>query len=418
MHVAHITAARITARFIYVVVPARPLLHNGPTRIHLPAPSITVFPATVKPFNGVPNMVVHCPPLYRPHGADPMLPLRLGDYVDYDIRHGEIFIIQIRRAGGGAAQPPAAVPPAPAPVPPAQPAIPAAVSPPNQNADFGACFLLNARPPLPPYLAANKHRIQALVPQVLPNWESSYDGVKHPAMDRLLRHFPSRQISRGDLIDLYTGWKDPVLCLVATMVWGGIDAKRDNEEKNKVSHLRALLATSEADLLAVMNRLRVLIRAGAFESAFGASQNGALKLPGVGPSFFTKLFFFLGQVPPLLNPAPLILDKWTAHALCILGAQVCPSPRWSEMFDLKPLHNPKPDAVVLRSNAAAELYRPYVAWMGHWAQLLDVPAAQLEQFIFGVSRKTNAGKSSENPRNQLIQLGTKPGSVQKANSYQ
>ena len=202
------------------------------------------------------------------------------------------------------------------------------------------------------------------------------------------------------------------------MVWGGIDAKRDNEAKNKVSHLRALLATSEADLLAVMSRLRVLIRAGAFEVAFSACQNGALKLPGVGPSFFTKLFFFLGQVSPAINPNPLILDKWTAHALCILGAQVCPSPRWSEMFDLKPLHNPKPDAVVLRSNAAAELYRPYVAWMGHWAQLLDVPAAQLEQFIFGVSRKTNAGKSSENPRNQLIQLGTKPGSVQKANSYQ
>jgi hypothetical protein len=224
-------------------------------------------------------------------------------------------------------------------------------------------------------------------------------------MDRLRRQFPSRQISRGDLIGLYTGWKDPVLCLVATMVWGGIDAKRDSEAKNKVSHLQALLATSEADLLAVMNRLRVLIRAGAFESAFSACQNGALKLPGVGPSFFTKLFFFLGQVPPVLNPAPLILDKWTAHALCILGAQVCPSPRWSEMFDLKPLHKSKPDAVVLRSNAAAELYRPYLAWMEHWAQLLDVPAAQLEQFIFGVSRKTSAGKSPTNPRKQLIQLG-------------
>jgi hypothetical protein len=405
MPVAHITAARIPARIIYVEVPARPLLHNGPTRIHLPAPSITIFPATVRPFDGVPNMVVHCPPLYQHHAANPMLPLRLGDYVDYDIRHGEIFIISIRRAGGGAPQPPAAVPPAPTPVPPAQPAIPAALSTPNQNADFGACFLLNARPPLPPYLAANTHRIQALFPQVLPKWESSYDGVKHPGMDRLRRQFPSRQISRGDLIGLYTGWKDPVLCLVATMVWGGIDAKRDSEAKNKVSHLQALLATSEADLLAVMNRLRVLIRAGAFESAFSACQNGALKLPGVGPSFFTKLFFFLGQVPPVLNPAPLILDKWTAHALCILGAQVCPSPRWSEMFDLKPLHKSKPDAVVLRSNAAAELYRPYLAWMEHWAQLLDVPAAQLEQFIFGVSRKTSAGKYPTNPRKQLIQLG-------------
>ena len=405
MFTAHITKARIAARIIYVEVEARRHLNSGPAKIHLPPPSTTVFEATVKPFDDVPNMVVHCPPLYQHHAANPMLPLRLGDYVDYEIRHGEIFIIRIRRAGGGAPQPPAAVPPAPAPVPPAQPAIPAALSTPNQNADFGACFLLNARPPLPPYLSANAHRIKALLPQVLPKWERSYDGVKHPVMDRLRRHFSSRQISRGDLIDLYTGWKDPVLCLVATMVWGGIDAKRDSEAKNKVSHLRALLATSEVDLLSVIDRLRVLIRAGAFESAFSASQNGALKLPGVGPSFFTKLFFFLGQVPPVLNPAPLILDKWTAHALCILGAQVCPSARWSEMFDLKPLHHPKPDAVVLRSNAAAELYRPYIAWMGHWAQLLGVPAAQLEQFVFGVSRKVPAGKSPTNPRKELIQLG-------------
>jgi len=405
MPVTHITAARIAGSIIYVEAPARPHLHNGPTRVHLPAPSTTIFQATVAPRNGIACMVVHCPPLYRHHAANPMLPLQLGDCVDYEIHRGEIFIVRIRRAGGGAAQPPAALPPAPAPVRPAQPAMPAAVSTPNQNADFGSCFSLRALPPLPSYLSANARRIQALPPQVLPKWERSYDGIKHPVMDRLRQLFPSREISRADLIGLYTGWKDPVLCLVATMVWGGIDAKRDNEEKNKVSHLRSLLRKSDADLLAVMNRLRVLIRAGAFESAFSACQNGALKLPGVGPSFFTKLFFFLGQVPPVLNPAPLILDKWTAHALCILGAQVCPSPRWSEMFDLKPLHKPKPDAVVLRANAAAELYRPYVAWMNCWAQQLGVPAARLEQFVFGLSRKDKAGKFATNPRKELIQLG-------------
>lgn len=407
MFAAHITQARIAAKIIYVEATARPHLHRGPTRVHLPAPSTTIFTAIVKPSAGVPNMVVHCPPLYGHHVTDPIQPLQLGDYVDYDIRKGEIFILRIRRNGGGAplrpVRPIMIVPQAPTAAKPKKRVV--AVAVPDLASDFDACFSLHRLPALPPYLKDNAGRIQRLSPQVLPKWERSYDGVKHPVMDRLRKLFSKRQISREALIDLYTCWHDPVLCLVATMVWGGIDAKRDNKEKNKVSHLRALLATSEADLRSVMNRLRALIRAGAFEKAFSACQKGALKLSGVGPSFFTKLFFFIGQVPPVPTLAPLILDKWTAHAFCILGAQVCPSPRWSQMFDLKPLYKSKSDAVVLRTSAAAVIYRPYVAWMSYWAQQLDLPAAKLEQFIFGMSRKSSAGKSSENPRNQLIQLG-------------
>jgi hypothetical protein len=408
MFAAHITQARIAANIIYVEASARPHLHSGPTRVHLPAPSTTILPAIVKPSAGVPNMVVHCPPLYGHHVTDPILPLHLGDYVDFDLRKGEIFILRIRRNGGGAPLRPkrsiTVEPPAPAGAKPKKRAV--AVAAPDPAFDSDAGFSLHRLPSLPPYLADNADRIQGLSPQVFPNWDGSYGSIKHPVMDRLRKQFPLRQISRKALIDLYTCWHDPVLCLVATMVWGGIDAKRDNEEKNKVSHLRALLATSEADLLSVMNRLRALIRAGAFEKAFSACQKGTLKLSGVGPSFFTKLFFFIGQVPPVPTLAPLILDKWTAHAFCILGAQVCPSPRWSQMFDLKPLYKSKSDAVVLRTGAAAKIYRPYVAWVSHWAQQLDLPAAKLEQFLFGMSRKSSAGKSSENPRNQLIQLGT------------
>lgn len=407
MFTSHITKARIAARIIYVEVPARPLLPNGPTRVHLPPPSTAVFQATVNPFDGVPNMVVHCPLLYQRHAADPLLPLQLGDYIDYEITNYEIFIMQIRRGGRAPTLPPApprrAVPPSPSQQAHVVPR--SAASAPNSDSDFDACFSLHQLPSLPSFLSANIKLIRALPLQVLPKWDRSYDAIKHPVMERLQKQFPSQQISRGDLIALYTGWKDPVLCLVATMVWGGIDAKRDNEEKNKVSHLRALLNTPEDKICSTMNQLRALIRAGAFEAAFHACENGALKLPGVGHSFFTKLFFFIGQVAPVLTPAPLILDKWTAHAFCILGAQVCPSPRWSQMFDLTPLHKSKPDAVVLHTSAAAELYRPYVAWMSRWAQQLDVPAAKLEQFIFGVSRKTKAGKSKSNPRGQLIQLG-------------
>ena len=215
-------------------------------------------------------------------------------------------------------------------------------------------------------------------------------------MVRLREKFQNRTITREQLIKMFTLWKDPVLCLVAAMVWGNIKSK----------HLRSLLRMGEKLLHQKMEGLRLLVRSGALDRAFDECKvGGSLKLDGVALSFFTKLFFFIGQEPPVLRPIPLIFDKWTTHAFCVLGAQGCVSPRWKEFFNVKPLYERKPDAVLLKCSTDSRIYRIYVAWMNHWAKLLRTNPAKLEQFVFGVSRKTRAGKAASNPRNELIELG-------------
>jgi hypothetical protein len=263
------------------------------------------------------------------------------------------------------------------------------------------CLSLYRFPPLPDYLRINRHRILALGSQALPPWQRGYDAFTDPVMQRLRYAFPERRISREDVVALFESWHDPVLCLVAAMVWGGIRHRGAIPH----NHLAALLAMGEPALRDRMEALRPLVRSGAFERAFtDCSTPARLKFDGVRYPFFTKLFFFIGQVPPVLQPTPLILDRWTSSAFLVLGRQVCSSPKWQEWFDTSPLCSGKP--AVWKVNPDELKYRLYVAWFNHWAQELGTSAAQLEQFVFGWSRKRKGdGRAWWNPRNQLIALG-------------
>lgn len=270
--------------------------------------------------------------------------------------------------------------------------------------DYNGPFAL---PPLPDYLAKQADYIRALGTQDLPPWPAKYDQIPGEVMVRLRQTFPRKIIKRDDLGRIFSDWNDPAMCLIAAMIWGGIQE----------DHLEKLLKHDEQRLKKTMHEIRILVSSGELEKAFDAClENGRLKLPGVGPSFFTKIFFFIGQTPfctrssdqvmPIqaINPTPLILDKWTAHALCVLGAQACGSFTLRQYFDIRPLCSNDKDPVFLKK-PVSEIYRIYINWMNHWAELLGVTPDKLEQFVFGVGRKTKAGKDPKNPRNELLLLG-------------
>lgn len=264
------------------------------------------------------------------------------------------------------------------------------------------CLSIYRIPTLPHYLQTNRPRILELGAQQLPPWDAAFDDErKYPqdVMRRLRWAFPDRRISRSALVALFESWDDPVLCLVATMVWGAIDTG------TRADNLSALLLSGEESLRNRMEALSPLIRAGDIERAFVECSPGRpLKLSGVDYPYFTKLFYFMGQVRPVLQPAPLILDKWTSNAFLVLGRQVCPSERWQRWFRTEPLCSGK--AAAWDSRPSAHKYCLYVAWFNHWARQLGTSASQLEQFVFGWDRRRKGdGKAWWNPRNELIALG-------------
>jgi len=155
----------------------------------------------------------------------------------------------------------------------------------------------------------------------------------------------------------------------------------------------------------MMRRLLPLVRSGAWERAFEeCSTGGRGKFHGVGYAYFTKIFFFMGHITPVLNPAPIILDKWSASALLVLGREISPEYPWDDLFDLAPLSQGDP-ALLKAHRVDAQFYRLYVAWFNHWAGLLGITAEALERYVFGMSRKTNGRGLLSNPRNAIVALG-------------
>ena len=92
------------------------------------------------------------------------------------------------------------------------------------------------------YLSLNKSRIHALEEQTLPKWKSSYETdllLKFPQMQFIIERFPSRQIKREEIIDLFKDTSNWELAAATTMIWGGLNATR-SEDKSKTSLYRYL----------------------------------------------------------------------------------------------------------------------------------------------------------------------------------
>lgn len=252
---------------------------------------------------------------------------------------------------------------------------------------------------VPPYLKDRAARISGLNAQALPQLGKAYLGWKQPQMQRLYGAFPSNSIQRADLVKLYTEWKDPVLAAVATFVWGYIDT-------TKHERLQQVLDVDESDLLARLNRVRDLVRSGKLEDAFlSCCGRGKNCIPGVGMSFFTKIFFFVGVADTKVTPKPLILDRWTTNAFFALRAQAKDSADMRTLFTIpssKALTRYKTIALKNDEVVQSKAYVEYVTLMNDWAAQIEVAPEKLEQFVFGTDLRRD--KSSSNPRNELLAI--------------
>lgn len=398
MPFTNITPARIAGNFFYIKSGDRHLFTLGRTTIRVLTPGVRAFPATVNPkTGGIEPFLVHCPDLFRTN-IPTLLPLQDSDVLHYQVDSGGVRITNIQKSGGGN-------PPTQTSRTQIQRGNQSTRAPKSTNyrqrSSHAAEEALSKAdvPKLPSYLEANRSRILNQPHQTLPPWNCGYDRYAAQVMERLRTAFPSRQITREYLIKLFTAWDDPVLGLVSTMVWGMISTGGQRGD-----NLQPLLNMGEVVLKQRMEGLRELIRHGELKRAFqDCAPGGPLKLNGVDYAFFTKLFCFIGHVPPKLNPAPLILDSRTSSAFFVLGAQAAPKLPWEDLCKTVPLHANKP--ATWRVQPTPAIYRTFVTWFNHWAHDLGCTALQLEQFVFGFSKKTQAGKCASNPRTQLENLG-------------
>lgn len=389
-HTANITTSRFKARTIYLEDTAYQHLQDGPVTLLLGTTGNTSVVGTVKSCNHGRQGFVVCQALYTQSSLSlPLLPLQLNDWIEYDTSGGQIRIIAIHRSSRSPISSPQTI------------TCPA--SPPPILTGLGSSFVTTGN--LPAYLSQNGGRIVQLNPQALPPRGKEYLGWTNPVMQRLYARFPGLNIQRADVVKLYSEWKDPELALVTSVIWGGINATRPH--KSGPPDLVALLSHSSTDIVDRMNHIRDLILANNISQAFGdCSIGGIAKFKGVGSAFFTKIFFFIGQSAPGLQLEPLVFDKWTQNAFFLLFTQVAGVQASHQFFRIPTRQGFKTqrEAIGLTSGIAKQTsaYLEYVTRMNAWAGSLGVPPAQLEQFVFGDSRKQN--KAPTNPRTEIVNL--------------
>ena len=125
---------------------------------------------------------------------------------------------------------------------------------------------------------------------------------------------PATSYSRNNLKQLVTGAfrdNDPQLIselFVKTMMWGsGTTNGRGPRYTNK--------ALSDGKLVATLIKVREFLMKSDIPAAYDLHR----QIPGVGPSFHTKLLWVIGSDIEKLNPRPLILDELVWKGLKLIG---------------------------------------------------------------------------------------------------
>lgn len=198
----------------------------------------------------------------------------------------------------------------------------------------------------------------------------------------VVRNLPS-ELSREDVVrffheDLYKGF-------VATIMWGGISrfqaeeiARRNDRETTlpKLERLVALLRDSETDAERIEGTIASLMRGG--ENYFY----------GIGPSYFTKLLYFLAYDLDL-DTRPLIYDENMKPVHFALMPEAGRNP----FFYYVPFGNKVNYA---ESTSFEDVYYDYCEMMCDTAREVGVDVKNLEAWVFGWP--ANIQDQQPNPR--------------------
>ena len=214
-----------------------------------------------------------------------------------------------------------------------------------------------------------------------PYYHERYSKNKY--ISDVLSDCPDKTINR-ELVKKYFNNKQELHGFYAAMIWGGISAGGITGD-----NLTKIINQDQSKIINIIQKANEMIINNNFASAF-TYMNGDGKINGIGASYFTKLFFFLGQSN---NQAliPPIFDKWTKLAYSVLAIEADDK---EKMFSFVKKY--KNGNIFFHSHIENKIYDDFCTDMNRWAKSSNVSTDNLERFIFGSDRRQD--KSINNPR--------------------
>lgn len=222
---------------------------------------------------------------------------------------------------------------------------------------------------------------------------------------------------QGDIPDMiHRDWvleqfKDPsryYLGFVTAMMWGGINSKRPVSNRPgdlRTTNFYKALEVPQHTMTQNLIKTRNLIEQAQLATAHEGYLNGALRIPGIGESYFTKLLFFVGY-HTANHVKPLIYDKWTkimhvwilmsAHQFDTLFRFYSKSSLYRDIIEA-------PGLLSANNTHQAAAYVDYVTRMNQLANQFSLDPSNLEAYLFGSPLKGAHNRRPENnPRAYML----------------
>lgn len=220
------------------------------------------------------------------------------------------------------------------------------------------------------------------------NKNSNWDADE--AIRRLRNIKPD--VKRDDITHLFKDPETQIYGVYAAMIWGGISTRGLMGD-----HFGLLLSEPRKKVIESIGTVSALLKDAQVKSAYEYMDiGGGGKLKGVGPAFFTKIFFFISIANEFRVTAP-IYDKWTQLAHNVLLHDVGEGKLAEEFFKV-PAKSSQIEGLLITLKGSVA-YEDYTQRMMAWASDLGVTVNELEVFIFGKDLRTKNGRESTNPRN-------------------
>ena len=263
----------------------------------------------------------------------------------------------------------------------------------------------------PMYLINNVDRIRNIEQQAF-SWSKAYNVQENhtysehgrQAMAELQTQF-NGSLKRDKVIDLFISPETYYLGFLASNVWGGISVPN--------GHFRSALTYEKKIIENIIKSINDAFATNSekeIKKIYVSLYRGENHIMGIGPSYFTKLFFFIGQANDEIMLKPLIFDKWTQNAFFALLSQIKEYDLLSQFFNQKVnlKHSRRLNrnicTISLRGNKnnQFEAYWKFINLLNEWAKILNVPVSKIEEFVFGIA--LNQCPSLTNPRVELSDI--------------
>lgn len=212
-------------------------------------------------------------------------------------------------------------------------------------------------------------------------------------------------LNREIIVDAFNNGNDFYKAFVLAMMWGGINATRPSKkgDKTTTNFYKALIEGKESISRKIEN-IVTYVNDNNIEKAYLSMMPGnENQIEGIGESYFTKIFYFIGSNNDNILFKPLIYDKWTKliHvALLIESAEIDLLLDLYKSEDLKnKILNPKKtDLIYPKTNKNVEAYLDYLKRMNIISTEHNLEAGKLEAFLFGNPLKGKTNNTNLNPR--------------------